>query len=102
LLENRSERRGHWLAVRTIGTKSNRDGFGARITVEAGGKRWLREMRTTQGLYSSHDPRLHFGLGAAKRVDKLTVRWPSGRTSEFTEFDADRVVTVTEPEEIAR
>ncbi|MBI5433025.1 MAG: CRTAC1 family protein [Planctomycetes bacterium] len=102
LLENRSARRGHWLAVRTVGTVSNRDGFGARIVVEAAGKRWTREMRATQGLYSSHDTRLHFGLGAAERIDKLTVRWPSGRTSELTDLDADRVVTVTEPEEIAR
>ncbi|MCK6445949.1 MAG: CRTAC1 family protein [Planctomycetes bacterium] len=102
LLENRSERRGRWLAVRTVGTASNRDGYGAVIQVEAGGKVWTREMRSTQGLYSSHDTRLSFGLGPVERVDKLVVRWPSGRRSELTDVALDRVVTVTEPEEIAR
>ncbi|MCE9594353.1 MAG: CRTAC1 family protein [Planctomycetes bacterium] len=102
LLENRSERRGHWLAVKTIGTASNRDGFGACISVQAGARTWTREMRATQGLYSSHDTRLSFGLGRAERVDTLTVRWPSGRTSVLNDVALDRVVTVTEPEEIKR
>jgi hypothetical protein len=99
LLENRSERRGSWLAVRTIGTRSNRDGFGARITVVADGRTQVREMRSTQGLYSSHDTRLHFGLGPAEAVERVEVRWPSGAVSVEHAPRIDSVVTITEARE---
>jgi hypothetical protein len=100
LLENRSERRGAWLAVRTVGTKSNRDGFGAHITVIADGSTWVREMRSTQGLYSSHDPRLHFGLGAARAIERVEVRWPSGRVSVVESPDLNTLITVVEQEDV--
>jgi hypothetical protein len=88
--------------VRTVGTASNRDGFGALVRVEAGGRRWLREMRTTQGLYSSHDPRLFFGLGETHSIDAIEVRWPSGRRSRIETPALDALVTIREPEEISR
>jgi len=99
LLENRSARRGRWLAVRTIGTVSNRDGYGAVVTVRAGGRSWVREVRTTQGLYSADDPRLHFGLGPVDSIDEVVVRWPSGRTSRVEDVSLDRLLTLREPEE---
>lgn len=102
LLENRSERRGHWIAVRAIGTVSNRDAFGAVVTVRAGGKRFAREVRTTQGLYSSHDPRLHFGLGAVERVDAVEVRWPTGKTQVVESPPLDAFLTVRESAEPVR
>jgi len=97
LLENQSQRSGHWIAVRPLGTVSNRDGIGARVTVTAGGRTWTREMRTTQGLYSSHDPRLHFGLGPVTGVEKVEVMWPSGRTSVVEKPEKDKVLVVREP-----
>jgi len=97
LLENRSARQGHWISVRPLGTVSNRDGIGARIAVTAGGRTWSREMRTTQGLYSSHDPRLHFGLGPIARVDRVDVAWPSGRTSRVEDPPLDKPLVVHEP-----
>jgi len=97
LLDNRSPRAGRWISVRPLGTVSNRDGLGARIAVTAGGRTWTREMRTTQGLYSSHDPRLHFGLGAAVKVDKVEVVWPSGRTSVVEGPRIDAALVVREP-----
>jgi hypothetical protein len=97
LLENRTGRRGRWISVRTIGTESNRDGIGAVISVRAGDKTRVREMRTTQGLYSSHDPRLHFGLGRVDRIDFVEVVWPSGRKSRIDNPPLDKVLVVKEP-----
>jgi hypothetical protein len=101
LLENRSERRGRWLAVRAVGTTSNRDGYGAVVTVRAGDRSWSREARATQGLYSSHDPRLHFGLGDVERVD-VEVRWPTGRVQRVANPPLDAVLTLTETPEPTR
>jgi hypothetical protein len=97
LLENRSARQGRWISVRPLGTVSNRDGIGARIAVTAGGRTWTREMRTTQGLYSSHDPRLHFGLGPVAGIDSVAVAWPSGRTSVVEKPELDKPLVVREP-----
>jgi len=97
LLENRSTRRGHWVSVQLVGTESNRDGFGAVVEVHAGGARRMREARTTDGLYSSHDPRLHFGLGAVETIERIEVRWPSGLTSSVTKPELDSVVRIVEP-----
>ena len=102
LLENRSTRRGHWLEVRTRGTRSNRDGLGALVRVRAGERTWVREVRTTQGLYSSHDPRLHFGLGAVESIDSVEVVWPSGRVSRVARPALDRLLVVEEAEESNR
>lgn len=97
LLENRSRRKGHWLAVRTIGTRSNRDGLGARVTVElVSGTRLVREVRRTEGLYSSHDPRLHFGLGN-HGVRSIEVLWPSGELQTIEAPELDRLHVITEP-----
>jgi hypothetical protein len=97
LLENRTPSRGRWIMVRTIGAASNRDGMGAVVSVRAGGKTHTREMRTTQGLYSSHDPRLHFGLGPVESVDFVEVSWPSGQRSRMENPPLDRLLVVTEP-----
>jgi hypothetical protein len=102
LLENRTGRRGHWLAVRTVGRVSNRDGFGALVRVSAGSRVWTREMSTTQGQYSSHDPRLHFGLGHVAAIDSVEVRWPSGRRSLVKQPKLDALLVVEEPEEVSR
>jgi len=97
LLENRTERRGRWISVRTIGAESNRDGIGAVIEVRAGGKTRVREMRTTQGLYSSHDPRLHFGLGPVERIESVEVAWPSGRRTRVENPPLDKLLVINEP-----
>lgn len=97
VLENRSPHRGRWIAVRLVGTASNRDGYGAVVAVTAGGATRTQEARTTDGLYSSHDPRLHFGLGEVAAVDSITVTWPSGRRSEVRTPTLDALVTIVEP-----
>jgi hypothetical protein len=102
LLENRSERLGHWIGVRTLGTHSNRDGFGAHIRVHAGGKTFVRESRSTGGLYSANDPRIHFGLGQVQAIDWIEVRWPSGVTSRITAPPLDSYIVATEPMETSK
>jgi enediyne biosynthesis protein E4 len=96
LLHNTTKNAHHWLAVKTIGGKSNRDGIGARVRVRAGGRDQVREVRTSGSYASSNDPRVHFGLGAAPRVESLEVTWPSGALQTFTDVPLDRVVVVHE------
>jgi len=102
LLENRSTRRGRWLAVELEGRDSNRFGFGARVTVRAGDTAWVREMRTTDGLYSAHEPRLLFGLGDVEAIDSVEVRWPSGRRSIESDVALDALLEIREPPPIDR
>jgi hypothetical protein len=97
LLHNVSTDTGHWIEIKLVGTKSNRDGIGARVEVFAGGKRHTAERVGGSGYLSQDDSRLHFGLGAATTIDKLIVRWPSGREQTLEKLDVDRVLTVEEP-----
>jgi hypothetical protein len=80
---------GHFLTLALEGAASNRDGVGARVTVTTGG-RSLVQIRYGGGSYlSASDPRLHFGLGTAGRVDRVDVRWPSGRRDTYEGLNAD-------------
>ena len=97
LVHNISANTGHWVAIKLKGTKSNRDGIGARVEVFAGGRRHTAERVAATGYLSQDDPRLHFGLGAATTIDKLIVHWPSGREQTLEKLSADRVLTVEEP-----
>ncbi|HLK60549.1 MAG TPA: CRTAC1 family protein [Chthonomonadaceae bacterium] len=81
LLLNRFPNRGNWLRVQLTGTTSNRMALGARVTVIAGEQKWSAECTTGGSYESASDARLHFGLGARKAVDRVEVRWPSGKRS---------------------
>jgi hypothetical protein len=97
LLHNVSTNTGHWIEIKLVGSKSNRDGIGARVEVEAAGRHWTAERVAGSGYLSQDDGRLHFGLGAAATIGKLTVRWPSGRVQALDNLTVDRVLTVEEP-----
>jgi tetratricopeptide (TPR) repeat protein len=87
---NRTERPGHFLTLRLVGGPSNRDAVGAVVTVRVGAET-RRGWRVGGGSYqSAADPRLHFGLGGASRVDEVKVRWPSGKVDHFKDLPADR------------
>ncbi len=88
----RTDRRdkNHWIMFRTVGRNKNRDGIGARITVLTGKLEQVWEIKRAVSIYSASDPRAHFGLGQATRVDLLKVRWPGGKTQEFKDIRADR------------
>ncbi|HEV2325622.1 MAG TPA: CRTAC1 family protein [Terracidiphilus sp.] len=97
LLHNVSTGTGRWVEINLVGTKSNRDGIGARIEIVAGGKRQSAERVASSGYLSQNDARVHFGLGAATIIDKLVVRWPSGIVQTLVNQPVDRVLTVEEP-----
>ncbi|HEX7729287.1 MAG TPA: CRTAC1 family protein [Terracidiphilus sp.] len=97
LVHNVSQNAGHWLAIKLRGTKSNRDGIGARVEVHAGSKMWSAERVASSGYLSQNDERLHFGLGSATQADKIVIHWPSGREQTLEKQAVDRVLTVEEP-----
>jgi len=83
-------RPGHFIRFSLEGTRSNRDGVGARVTIDCGGRRRVAE-RVGGGSYqSASDPRLHFGLGESSRVESVDVRWPSGQVDHHAGLSADR------------
>ena len=95
LLRNDGGNDRAWLKVRLVGRRSNRDGIGARVSLTAGGRTQTREMRLNTSFESSHDPRLHFGLGSAASAD-LEVRWPSGLVQQARDLPAGHLVTLDE------
>ena len=97
VLMNRSQARGNWLRIRLEGTKSNRMGIGARVTVHAGGQTWVKEATTGGSYLSAGDPRVHFGLGSLNTVEKVEVRWPSGRQSVVPNPHVPGDLTIREP-----
>ena len=97
LVHNISTNTGHWVAIKLVGTKSNRDGIGTRVDVYAGGKRYMQERVASSGYLSQNDDRLHFGLGKATVVDKIVLHWPSGIEQTVENQGVDRVLTVQEP-----
>ena len=96
LLRNRSAPSGHWIRIKTIGVRSNRNGFGARIQVTSGGLTQTAEVRANSSFESASDSRLHFGLGQTSRVDSITIRWPSGTVDRLGAQQADQEILVKE------
>ena len=96
LLVNDVRNGNHWIAFRTIGVKSNRDGIGAKITVKAGARALVDEVRSGSSFISNNDKRVHFGLGASAKIDGVQVRWPSGLLEEFGNLSADAIHTLKE------
>jgi hypothetical protein len=88
----------HWLEVNTVGSRSNRDGCGARLVASVQGASLVREVFCgSVGLGGGSDKVVHYGLGTAKRVSRLTVTWPSGLKQVLRNVKADRRITITEP-----
>jgi hypothetical protein len=96
LLKNEQTYPNHWIAFKTIGTKSNRDGIGARITLRAGKRVLVDEVRSGSSYYSQSDTRVHFGLGSMTKLDSVEIRWPSGVTERFDGVKIDQFNTLTE------
>jgi hypothetical protein len=96
LLVNDVRNGNHWIAFRTVGTKSNRDGIGAKITMKAGTRTFVDEVRSGSSYDSNSDMRVHFGLGATAKIDSLQVRWPSGLLENFDNLAVDSIHTLRE------
>ncbi|MEM8930404.1 MAG: ASPIC/UnbV domain-containing protein [Acidobacteriota bacterium] len=98
LLRNDIGDRRSWLAVELEGTQSNRDAVGATVSVEAGADRQLRLLSAGSSYASQHSQRLYFGLGEHDRVDRITVRWPSGELQVIEHVAARQLLRVVEGE----
>jgi hypothetical protein len=96
LLRNDGGNANHWLEILLIGTKSNRDGVGARVKVSAGDLILYDQRKGGMSYQSAQDPRLHFGLGPHSRVDTVEILWPSGIVTKLAGLDSDRIIAVKE------
>jgi hypothetical protein len=96
LLVNGVRNGNHWIALRLVGTKSNRDGIGARVAVVTGGIQHVDEVRSGSSYISQNDLRVHFGLGATAKIDYVEVRWLSGLVERFADVQVDGIRTLTE------
>ena len=103
-----SANKNNWIKIRTIGTKSNRSGIGARIkcVTHLPGEKSLHpqidEVRSGGGYFSQNDLRVHFGIGSAEKVELLEIRWPSGQFDSLKDLKPNRLYYVTEGQGITR
>ena len=100
LLLNRAENTNHRVLFKLIGRKSNRAAIGARVTITAGNLTTFNEVKAGSSYLSQNDLRVHFGLGAAKKMDTVEVRWPNGKTETLHNVTADAIYTIIEGEGI--
>lgn len=87
----------NWILLKLEGVRSNRGAVGARVRVTAGGRTQIDEVRSGGSYLSQNDPRLHFGLGRASRIERLEIDWPSGVRQVRRDLSVNRVVVVREP-----
>jgi len=93
---NNSINRNHWIILKLVGVKSNRDGLGTRVRISTALSTQYNSSTTAVGYNSSSDKRVHFGLGSATAVDRIELKWPSGITQVLKNIKADQILTVTE------
>jgi hypothetical protein len=98
LLMNRTTNGNHWIILKLMGTKDNRDGLGTKVKITTAEGVQYNHATTAVGYSSSSDKRVHFGLGKAAMIDKIELSWPTGVKQVLTHVKADQVLTVVESE----
>ena len=98
LLRNEHGNKQNWLRIKPVGTISNRDGIGARVLLT----QQIRDVNPGASYLSSHDARLHFGLGENTSVDRLEIRWPSGVVEVYENLPVNQEHVLTESSESSR
>src|SRR5439155_16952821 len=96
LLENMTKSSNHWITIKTVGTRSNRDAIGARLKVKAGDLIQYATVRSGESYLSGNDPRIHYGLGKKSEIDELEIRWPSGEIDTLKKIQSDQILIVQE------
>lgn len=99
LLRNNNDSGNSWLIVDARTLECRRAAIGARVEVTADGRTWRREVRPHSSYLSSSDPRVHFGLGNAKRVEHLSIIWPDGSVTERADVVVNQVLRVDQVDE---
>jgi hypothetical protein len=102
LLRNVVKNGNHWIAFKLFGgAKSPRDAIGAVVFLTAGGIRQRGDVLSGGSYGSSSDPRVHFGLGSASKIEHVEIRWPDGKKEVVSVAGVDRIVTMVEGQGIA-
>jgi hypothetical protein len=96
-LRNNKGNQNNWITLNLIGTTSNRDGIGARVKITSGGKVQTSQKKSTTGYLSQNDPRMHFGLARNNIVEKIEIKWPSGKVQILNNIKVNQILTVKEP-----
>jgi hypothetical protein len=96
LLKNMNADAYHRVLFNLVGTRSNRAAIGARVTIRSGGLKQFSEVHGGASYLSQNDLRLHFGLGAATKMDTVEVRWPTGKVETLENVAADAIYTIVE------
>lgn len=96
LLRNNGGNKNRWLKIKTIGTRSNRSGIGARVRVIAGQHVQMDEVRSGGSYISQNDLRLHFGMGRALKADWIEVLWPSGQVDKIHDVESNKLIFIKE------
>lgn len=95
-LRNNRGNENNWIIFHLVGTDSNRDAIGALVKISAGEKQQVAVRRSTTGYLSQNDPRMHFGLADAAKVDFVEIKWPSGKVQRIENIEANQILTITE------
>ncbi len=98
VLRNEQGTSNHWVTFALVGKRSNRNAIGARVRVTTASRTLVGEVRPSGSYLSSNDVRVHFGLGAADHIERVVVRWPSGRVDSFENVAANQTITIKESE----
>jgi hypothetical protein len=96
ILHNETSTHNHWIILKLVGVKSNRDGIGAQIKITTAAGDQYATVTTASSYQSSSDKRAHFGLGSANIVKQVEIRWPSGSIQVLKDVSPDQILTVTE------
>jgi hypothetical protein len=102
VLRNETSTHNHWITLKLVGVKSNRDGIGAQVEIATEAGKQYATVTTASSYESSSDPRVHFGLGIATTVNLIRIRWPSGVMQTLNNVQADQFLVVTEPAPAAK
>jgi enediyne biosynthesis protein E4 len=97
ILHNETPQAGHWLLLKLVGHRSNRDGIGAEIRITTSAGQQMATVSTASSYLSSGDKRVHFGLGSETVVREIEIRWPSGVVQKLKDVKADQILQVDEP-----
>ena len=96
-LRNNKVNQNNWITLNLVGTTSNRDAVGARIKIISGGKIQTAQKKSTTGYLSQNDSRVHFGIAKNETIDKIEIKWPSGKSQVLDNVKANQILTITEP-----
>jgi hypothetical protein len=97
-LRNNKGNQNNWIILNLTGTTSNRDAIGSRVKLTSGGKTQTAQKKSTTGYLSQNDPRMHFGLAKNEMIDKIEIRWPSGKLQVLENIKVNQILPVKEPQ----